>query len=105
MFVNNEETGTSVKAINDHRADCPGADSNGGTIGVAHSTVVLHPCRKYATSLAIWLGNLCFATNASGWLDVSDERGHRAHVTRTALALRSPWTSKNALFARLKVDI
>ena len=40
VLVDDEETGTSVRAVSDHRADCPGADSNGGSRGVMRSTVV-----------------------------------------------------------------
>ena len=52
VLVNNEETGTSMSDVFDHRADCPGAGSNSGSRGVMHSTIVHHPCRKYVAILA-----------------------------------------------------
>ena len=53
VLVNKKETGTSVRDVFDHRADCPGAGSNSGSRGVMHSTIVHHPCRKYVIILAM----------------------------------------------------
>ena len=52
MLINDEETGTGVRAVFDHRADYPGAGSKGGNRGVTHSTAVRRPCRKYVAILA-----------------------------------------------------
>ena len=75
VLVNNEETGTNVGAVCDHRADCPGADSKGGSRGVMRSTVAHHPCQKYVAKVSSFGGSACLAESAPGWSDVRCECG------------------------------
>ena len=83
MLVNNEETGPGVRAVCNPRADCPGANSKGGSRGVMCSTVAHHPCRKYVIIVSSFGGSACLAEIASGWSVVRCECGQRAHETRT----------------------
>ena len=86
VLVDNEETGTGVRAGCNPRADCPGADSKGGSRGVMCSTVAHHPCRKYVAIVSSFGGSACLAEIASGWSDVRCECGQRAHETRMTVA-------------------